>query len=160
MYCIITFASTVHVTSRNFVLLFGQCRLLHCPKGNPLSVIYCNMKCSRENVILRTVASRFPLHFIWITFWQGWAMGMHSFAKESNFLRSFAFFCKRTQRSEFFCVLCKRTVRSLRSFTFFAKERCILHILLRSLQKNVAFFAFFYILKKRMQNNASFFWIS
>ena len=53
---------------------------------------------------------------------------------------------KRTQHSAFFC---KRTLHSLRSFTFFAKERCVLCVLLRSLQKNVVFFAFFYVLKKR-----------
>ena len=41
----------------------------------------------------------------------------------------------------------------LRSFAFFAKECCVLCILLRSLQKNVAFFAFFYVLKKRMQKS-------
>jgi hypothetical protein len=51
--------------------------------------------------------------------------------------------------SAFFYVLCKRTLRSLRSFTFFAKERslrsftffakerCVLCVLLRSLEKNV-----------------------
>ena len=63
---------------------------------------------------------------------------------------------KRMQRSAFFYVLCKRTLRSLRSFTFFAKECCVL---LHSLQKNVAFFAFFNILKKRMQKKALFFWV-
>ena len=52
-----------------------------------------------------------------------------------------AFFCKRTKRSSvllhslqknvaFFYVLCKRTLRSLRSFTFFAKECCVLCVLL------------------------------
>ena len=44
------------------------------------------------------------------------------------------------QRSAFFCVLCKRTNYS--------------PVLLRSLKKNVMFFAFFYVLKKRMQKNA------
>ena len=58
------------------------------------------------------------------------------FSKERNVLHSFAFFCKRM-------------LRSSRSFTFFVKERCILCVLLRSLQKNVAFFAFFYVLCKR-----------
>ena len=47
------------------------------------------------------------------------------------------------------CVLLKRTLRSLRSFTFLAKELCVCCVLLRSLKKNVAFFAFFYILCKR-----------
>ena len=61
---------------------------------------------------------------------------------------------KRTQSSAFFCI---RMLHSLRSFTFFAKERSVL---LRSLQKNIAFFAFFYFLKKRTQMNASFFWVS
>ena len=44
------------------------------------------------------------------------------------------------QKNTTFCVL-------LHSF---AKEHCILCILLRSLQKNVAFFALFYVLCKRM----------
>ena len=44
------------------------------------------------------------------------------------------------QKNAKFCVL-------LHSF---AKEHCILCILLRSLQKNVAFFALFYVLCKRM----------
>ena len=42
------------------------------------------------------------------------------------------------------------------SFPFFAKERNILWVLLCSLQKNVAFSAFFYILNKRMQKNNAF----
>ena len=41
----------------------------------------------------------------------------------------------------------------LRSFTFFAKERCVLCVLLHSLLKNVAFFAFFYVLKKRLHRS-------
>ena len=44
-------------------------------------------------------------------------------------------------------------LRSLRSFTFFAKECCVLCILLCSLQKNVAFFALFYVLKKRTHSS-------
>ena len=60
-------------------------------------------------------------------------VGHAFFSKECNVLRSFAFFSKRTLRS----------LRSLRSFTFFAKQCCVLSC---SLQKNVAFFAFFYIL--------------
>ena len=67
-----------------------------------------------------------------------------------NLLSSFAFFCKRMLHS----------LRSWRSFTFFAKECCVLCILLCPLQKNVALFAFFYVLKKRMQKNALFFWVS
>ena len=58
------------------------------------------------------------------------------------------FLFKRTQHSAFFCI---RTLRFLRSFTFFAKECCVLCILLRSLQKNVT---------QRTQKNASFFWVS
>ena len=54
-------------------------------------------------------------------------VGHAFFSKESNVLRSFAFFFKRTLRS-------------------FSKERCFLCPLLYSLQKNVAFFAFFYVL--------------
>ena len=80
--------------------------------------------------------------------------------KERNVLRSFA---KERNVLAFFYVLCKRmlrSLRSLRSFTFFAKECCILCVLLCSLQKNVAFFAFFYVLKIRTQKNASTFWVS
>ena len=69
------------------------------------------------------------------------------FSKERNVLQSFAFFCKRT-------------LHSLRSFKFFAKECCALCALLRALQKNVVFFALFYFLKKRTQKNASLFWVS
>ena len=42
--------------------------------------------------------------------------------KEWNVLRSFA---KEQNVLAFFCVLCKRTLRSLRFFTFFAKECCV-----------------------------------
>ena len=62
------------------------------------------------------------------------------FSKERNVLHSFAFFCIRT-------------LRSLCSFMFLAKECCILCVLLRSLQKNVVFFAFFYVLKKRTHSS-------
>ena len=68
-------------------------------------------------------------------------VGHAFFSKECNGLHSFAFFCKRA-------------LRSLHSFTFFAKEYCVLCVLLCSYQKNVAFFAFFYVLKKRTQKNA------
>ena len=50
---------------------------------------------------------------------------------------------KKVRKCKFLLVIEKNCV------TFFAKERCILCILLRSLQKNVAFFAFFYALCKR-----------
>ena len=53
--------------------------------------------------------------------------------KERNVLRSFT---KERNILTFFYVLCKRTLRSLRSFMFFAKERCILCALFRSLEKN------------------------
>ena len=53
--------------------------------------------------------------------------------KERNVLRSFA---KEQNILGFFYVLCKRTLPSLRSFTFFAKERCLLCFLLRSYEKN------------------------
>ena len=62
-------------------------------------------------------------------------------AKERNVLHSFTFFC----------------IRTLCSFTFFAKEHCALGVILCSLQKNVAFFAFFYILKKGTQKSATIF---
>ena len=74
--------------------------------------------------------------------------------KERNVLRSFA---KERNVLAFFYVLCKRTLRSLHSFTFFAKVHCVLCILLCSLQKNVAFFAFFYVLcKRRLHSLRSF----
>ena len=57
-------------------------------------------------------------------------LGMHSFLKR---MQCFAFFC----------------IRMLCSFTFFENERCVLSDLLGSLKKNVTFFAFFYVLKKR-----------
>ena len=59
-----------------------------------------------------------------------------------------------------FCVLLQKNETFSRSLTLFAKERNVLCVLLCSLQKNVAFSAFFYVLKKRMQKNASFFWVS
>ena len=46
-------------------------------------------------------------------YWKKESNVLHSFAKERNILT-------------FFYVLCKRTKHSLRSFTVFAKERCIL----------------------------------
>ena len=57
--------------------------------------------------------------------------------------------CVLFKRRQHSCVLlhsCKRTLRSLRSFMFF--------------RKNAVFFAFFYVLKKRAQKKASFFWVS
>ena len=49
------------------------------------------------------------------------------------FLRSFA---KQRNVLAFFSVLCKRTLRSLCSFLFFAKERCVLCVLFLFLEKN------------------------
>ena len=88
-------------------------------------------------------------------------------------LRSFTCFIKerkRTLRSFWFhksykndksrkkhvkewCILFKRTQFSA---FFFAKERCVLCVLLRSLQKNIAFFAFFYVLCKIMLHSFTF----
>ena len=51
---------------------------------------------------------------------------------------------KRTQPSAFFCVLLQKNKTFSHSFTFFAKELNILCVLLRFLQKNVAFSVFFY----------------
>ena len=48
-----------------------------------------------------------------------------------------------------FCVLLQKNETFSHSFMFFAKERNVLCVLLRSLQKNVVFFAFFYVLCKR-----------
>ena len=61
------------------------------------------------------------------------------------------------------CVLLCSFAKERNVLAFFyilAKERNIFCVLLRSLQKNVAFSVFFYVLKKRMQKNASFFWVS
>ena len=63
--------------------------------------------------------------------------------KECNVLRSFA---KERNVLALFYVLCK--------------THCVLCVLLRSLQKNVAFFVLFSVLKKRTEKNASFFWVS
>ena len=49
-----------------------------------------------------------------------------------------------------FFVLLQKNKTFSRSFMFFAKECCVFCVLLRSLQKNAAFFAFFYNLCKRM----------
>ena len=57
-----------------------------------------------------------------------------------------AFFSKERNVLAFFCVLFKRTRRYLRSFAFFIKECGVLCVLLRSLKKNAAFFAFFCVL--------------
>ena len=53
------------------------------------------------------------------------------------------------KKNRTFRVLLQKNETFSRSFTFFAKECCILGVLLRSLQKNTAFFAFFYVLSKR-----------
>ena len=53
---------------------------------------------------------------------------------------------KNPQLSAFFCILLQQNETFLPSFTFFAIEWNILCVLLSSLQKNVAFFAFFYVL--------------
>ena len=58
-----------------------------------------------------------------------------------------AFFSKERNVLAFFSVLYKRTQRSLRSFALFIKERGVLCVLLLSLQKNIAFFVFFYVLR-------------
>ena len=60
-------------------------------------------------------------------------LGKCSFQKNATFLRSFAFFSKVKTLSYSFAFFIKRTLHSLRSFTFFIKERCILCVLLRSL---------------------------
>ena len=53
-----------------------------------------------------------------------------------------------------FCVLLQKNEKFSRSFTFFAKEGNVLCFLLHSLLKNIAFFVFFYVLKKKTQKNA------
>ena len=67
--------------------------------------------------------------YIYIYWKKEWGLGMRSLQMNA------AFFV-------FLCVLWKWTLRSLRSFAFFANERCILC----------------YVLKKRTQKNALFFW--
>ena len=52
--------------------------------------------------------------------------------KERNVLRSFS---KERNILTLFYVLCKRTLHSLRSLTFFAKECCVLYALFHSLEK-------------------------
>ena len=59
----------------------------------------------------------------------------HSFAKEQSVLA-------------FFSVLCKRKLRSLRSFPFFAKEHCVLCVLLGLISRQK--------LKKRTEKNGTF----
>ena len=95
---------------------------------------------------------------------------LHSFAffiKERTFsyvlLHSFQ---KNVHSLAFFCVLCKWTLRSLRSlhslhsYAFFANERCILCVLKKRTQKNALFFWGLISrqkLEKRMQNHVAFF---
>ena len=50
--------------------------------------------------------------------------------------RSPVLFAKERNVLAFFSVLLKRTERSFRSFPFFAKERYVLSVLFRSLEKN------------------------
>ena len=66
--------------------------------------------------------------------------------KNKTFSHSFTFFAKEC------CVLCKRMLRSLRSFTFLRKER-------KRTQKNASFLLDFISrqkLEKRMQKNVAF----
>ena len=61
-------------------------------------------------------------------------VGHAFFSKERNILAIFWFFFKRTLHSRLLLrSLYKRKLHSLRSFTFFIKERCILCVLLCSL---------------------------
>ena len=74
-------------------------------------------------------------------------LGKHSFQKKATFSRSFEFFSKERNILTFFCnlykknavffaffyILYKRTLHSLRSFTFFITENGVLWVLLRSL---------------------------
>ena len=57
------------------------------------------------------------------------------------------------QSSAIFCVLLQKNETFSHSFTFYAKEQNVLCVLLRSLQKKVAFSVFFYVLKKRMHHS-------
>ena len=84
------------------------------------------------------------------------------------YIFTYLYICTYLYISKYFniCILKKRMQHSAffwkeqtfsHSFTFFAKERKVLSVLLRPLQKNVEFSAFFYVLKKRTQKNASSF---
>ena len=90
---------------------------------------------------------------------RAWSKLMYSWGGRSNgggrkqpnvpFCNIYLYIYIEKKNEDWACVL-------LRSF---AKERCILCVLcvlLRSLQKNVAFFAFFYALKKRMHRSFGF----
>ena len=74
---------------------------------------------------------------------------IYSIYSISIYIYTYIYWGEKTQRSAFFCILLQKNETFLRSFTLFAKERNVLCVLLRSLQKNVAFSAFLYILKKR-----------
>ena len=83
---------------------------------------------------------------------QGWASVLFKRTQRScvllcSLLKNAAFFA-------FFCILYKRTRRSLGSFMFFIKDCGVLCVPLLSLWKNAAFFAFFYVLYKRMQRSS------
>ena len=67
-------------------------------------------------------------------------LGMHSFQKKATFLRSFAFFLKER---DILCILYKRMQRSLRSFAFFIKERSVLCVLYKRTQRSLHSFTFF-----------------
>ena len=65
------------------------------------------------------------------------------------------------QKNATFCILLHKNVVFFAFFLYVLCKRMLrICVLLRSLQKNVALFAFFYVLKKRTQKNASFFWVS
>ena len=102
--------------------------------------------------------------YIYISIYIYWkkehkTLDYHSWCRVKTLLY-ISFLVRSAQRSAFFCILLQKNKTSSLSFMFFAKERNIPCVLLHSLQKNIAFSAFFYVLKKRTQKNALFFWVS
>ena len=64
------------------------------------------------------------------------------------FSKECTFSCVLLRSFAFFCVLLRSLQMNVAFFAFFANERCVLCVLLHSLQMNIAFF---YVLKKRTQ---------
>jgi len=87
------------------------------------------------------------ISFILVRLGQKWFKNGKKLVKECNKRTKCCYvFCKRTICSY---VLLQKNDTFLCSFMFFAKECCVLYVLLRSLQKKVAFSKFFYVLCKR-----------
>ena len=92
------------------------------------------LKISQKKECKRTFPSFFDIYlykyvyiYIYIYLYISIYISIYILKKEQTFSRSFA---KERNVLAFFYVLCKRTLRSLRSFPFFAKKRCVLCVLL------------------------------